>query len=82
MRKIPGFVRFSVLLGIFIGLAGMPQMLFAVNPAFYQYAVRHEKGAAPFFPYANVARESVNMANGNLIFTIPLVSRPGRNGLV
>ena len=81
MNKVPGFVRLSVLSGIFIGLAAMPQMLLAVNPAFYQYAVRHEKGAAPFFPYATVARESVNMANGNLFFTIPLVSRPGRNGL-
>jgi hypothetical protein len=25
--------------------------------------------------------ESVNSANGNLSFSIPLVSRPGRNGL-
>ena len=50
-------------------------------PEFYQYSMRHEKGMSPFFPYTSVAQESVNSANGNLFFTVPLLSRPGRNGL-
>jgi hypothetical protein len=69
-----------VLEGIFIGLAAVPQMLFAVNPAYYQYAVRHEKVAAPFFPYASVGRESVNMTNGNLFF-VPDVQEQSVNPL-
>jgi len=52
-----------------------------LNPNFYRYSVHHEKGLAPFFPYAQVEQESVNLANGNLFFTVPLLSRPGRNGL-
>jgi hypothetical protein len=28
-----------------------------------------------------VGQESVNSANGNLHFTVPLLSRPGRNGM-
>jgi len=59
----------------------MPQTAFAVDPAFYRYSVRHEKGATAFYPYTNLGQEAVNSANGNLFFTIPLVSRPGRNGL-
>ncbi len=47
----------------------------------YRYSVRHEKGTPPFFPYTQVNQESVNVANGNLFFTVPLLSRPGRNGL-
>jgi RHS repeat-associated protein len=52
-----------------------------LTPHFYKYSVRHEKGISPFFPYAQVEQESVNSANGNLHFTVPLLSRPGRNGL-
>ena len=52
-----------------------------LNGKYYQYSVRHEKGSSPFFPFAGTGRESVNSANGNLFFTIPLVSRTGRNGL-
>jgi hypothetical protein len=48
---------------------------------FYDYSVRHEKGVSPFFPYMQAEQESVNSANGNLHFTVPLLSRPGRNGL-
>jgi RHS repeat-associated protein len=48
---------------------------------FYKYSVRHEKGSFPFFPYTQVEQESVNSANGNLHFSVPLLSRPGRNGL-
>src|SRR6266542_3220218 len=51
------------------------------DPNFYKYSVRHEKGAPPFFPMTKVESESVNSANGNLFFTIPLLSRAGRNGL-
>ncbi len=47
----------------------------------YRYSVRHEKGMSPFFPYTQVNQESVNVANGNLFYTVPLLSRPGRNGL-
>ena len=53
----------------------------AVDPNFYKYSVRHEKGAPPFFPIAKVENESVNLSNGNIHFAIPLLSRPGRNGL-
>jgi RHS repeat-associated protein len=51
------------------------------NPNYYQHAFRHEKGAAPFYPILPLRGESVNSANGNLFFTIPLLSRPGRNGM-
>ncbi len=52
-----------------------------VIPAFYRYSVRHEKGTPPFFPIMQVQQEAVNSANGNLFFTVPLVSRPGRAGM-
>ncbi|MBN1570481.1 MAG: hypothetical protein JXA73_21740 [Acidobacteria bacterium] len=52
-----------------------------LTPHYYRYSVRHEKGISPFFPYAQVEQESVNSANGNLNFSIPLISRPGRNGM-
>jgi RHS repeat-associated protein len=52
-----------------------------LNANFYKYSVRHEKGARPFFPYMPVEQETVNSANGNLHFSVPLLSRPGRNGL-
>jgi hypothetical protein len=52
-----------------------------LNANYYKYSVRHEKGISPFFPYTQVAQESVNSANGNLHFKIPLLSRPGRNGM-
>jgi hypothetical protein len=51
------------------------------DPNLYKYSVRHEKGAPPFFPTTKVENELVNLANGNIHFTIPLLSRPGRNGL-
>jgi RHS repeat-associated protein len=47
----------------------------------HRYSVRHEKGTPPFFPYTKADNETVNVANGNLFFTVPLVSRPGRAGL-
>src|SRR5687768_1200858 len=56
-------------------------MAWAVDPNFYKYSVRHEKGAPPFFPIVKVGSESVNVSNGNVHFTVPLLSRPGRNGL-
>jgi hypothetical protein len=59
----------------------LPLPCLAVNGAFYGYSVRHEKGVPPFFPFMKVEQEMVNSANGNLFFMIPLVSRPGRNGL-
>ena len=59
----------------------VPGYLLAVNGNFYRYSVRHEKGASPFFPFMPVESESVNSANGNLFFTVPLLSRPGRAGL-
>ncbi len=52
-----------------------------LTPHYYRYNVRHEKGASAFFPYAQIEQESVNSANGNLNFSIPLISRPGRNGM-
>jgi RHS repeat-associated protein len=52
-----------------------------LTPQYYKYAVRHEKGVSPFFPFAQVDQESVNSANGNLNFSIPLLSRPGRSGM-
>jgi len=55
--------------------------VWAEYPGFYQYSVRHEKGAPPFFPQTTFGGETVNAANGNLFFTIPLLNRPGRNGL-
>lgn len=81
MRKTTCGIRFSVPGLLLLVLAVVPQSALAVNPAFYQYAVRHEKGASPFFPYTSTGQETVNGANGNLFFSIPLVSRPGRNGL-
>ena len=54
---------------------------FAVTGRHYRYSVRHEKGASPFFPFTPVENETVNSANGNLFFSIPLLGRPGRNGL-
>ena len=62
-------------------LAGFPVASFGVTGRHYQYSVRHEKGVSPFFPYQAVENETVNSANGNLCFVIPLLSRPGRNGL-
>ena len=52
-----------------------------IRPEYYRYSVRHEKGAPAFFPLMTVGSEIVNSANGNLFFTVPLVSRPGRNGM-
>lgn len=52
-----------------------------LNANYYKYSVRHEKGVSAFYPYMPVEQESVNSANGNLHFTVPLLSRPGRNGL-
>ncbi len=52
-----------------------------LTPAHYQYSVRHEKGATPYFPVLSLGGQSVNSANGNLFFQVPLLSRPGRNGL-
>jgi hypothetical protein len=52
-----------------------------LNPNYYRYSVRHEKGVSAFYPYTPVEKESVNSANGNLHFTVPLLSRPGRNGM-
>jgi hypothetical protein len=51
------------------------------DPTIYRYSVRHEKGLQPFFPFHSLGNEAVNSANGNLFFRIPLLSRPGRNGL-
>ena len=81
MRRISGSFPFSALFGIFMVLAFMPRTAFAVDPSFYRYSVRHEKGASAFYPLTSLGREAVNSANGNLFFAIPLVSRPGRNGL-
>ncbi len=81
MIKTSAGSRLLILGLVFLALLVMHQTAFAVNPAFYQYSVRHEKGAAGFFPFTAVAQESVNGASGNLFFTIPLVSRPGRAGL-
>jgi RHS repeat-associated protein len=44
--------------------------------------VRHEKGASPFFPHIQAEQESVNSANGNLSFAVPLLSRPGRGMVI
>ncbi len=71
-------LKFGIAVALLILL---PRASFAVNGNFYRYSVRHEKGASPFFPFMPVESESVNSANGNLFFTIPLVSRPGRAGL-
>jgi RHS repeat-associated protein len=52
-----------------------------LNPNYHRYSVRHEKGSPPFFPYMQMGQEAVNSANGNLHFALPLLSRPGRNGM-
>ena len=51
------------------------------NPLFHKYSVRHEKGTSSTFPMLPLQGESVNSANGNMLFQVPLLSRPGRNGL-
>ena len=73
--------RTSLVLACIVAAISFLPPAFAVNGNFYRYSVRHEKGAPFYFPYWAVDHESVNSANGNLFFTIPLVSRPGRNGL-
>ena len=52
-----------------------------LDPLFYRYSVHHEKGGSQLFPMMALQGESVNSANGNMLFQIPLLSRPGRNGL-
>jgi len=52
-----------------------------LNPLFYRYSVHHEKGGSGYFPILPLQGPSVNSANGNMLFQIPLLSRPGRNGL-
>lgn len=52
-----------------------------LNPLYYQNSFRREKGASPFFPIMPIQGDSINSANGNLFFKIPLLSRPGRNGM-
>src|SRR5512147_457696 len=81
MRRSSCSKSLLVLWGTFLALAFMPRTSFAADPAYYRYSVRHEKGASAFYPFTSLGRESVNSANGNLFFAIPLVSRPGRNGL-
>src|SRR4030042_95542 len=52
-----------------------------LTPHYYRYSVHHEKGMPPFFPYTELGNEAVNSSNGNLFFSVPLINRPGRNGL-
>jgi hypothetical protein len=81
MKTMQHFMLLCLIAAISSVIFVFPEDYHGVTGTYYQYSVRHEEGMSPLFPFMGVQNESVNSANGNLFFTIPLVSRPGRNGL-
>jgi hypothetical protein len=57
--------------------------IYKIKESFLKYTPRNARGNNGLQPMAILEKdkEAVNAANGNMTFTIPVLSRPGRNGL-